>query len=298
MVLSMSARCAATTTSRARSRAAGRTMLSLHAPRTAFFVLPHARAALGVPAPAACLHVGADTMLDGVTRHVDSYYSRTSDASVPAFVGSVPSSTEFDIAIVGGGLAGINVALSAASRGQRVVLLEKNRLAWAASGRNGGFAHPGYSLDLFSLAKRLGDSHARALWQLTFDSLDMMRSRMNKWVAQGRAAENVMQPGMVVASWFNKPLEATQAEADEANRCVCACVHVRDVCSHIPTPSCLRTRTTCAESWIVTIFRCGNASVCVPRTPPLATTTRCTTLTASIFTASIMRCKWRTMRGT
>jgi glycine/D-amino acid oxidase-like deaminating enzyme len=46
-----------------------------------------------------------------------------------------------DLLIVGGGYTGLWTALHAARRnpGQRIVLIEANRIGWAASGRNGGF---------------------------------------------------------------------------------------------------------------------------------------------------------------
>ena len=46
---------------------------------------------------------------------------------------------EADLLVVGGGLTGLWAALEAAAQGQRVVLLEGERLAFGASGRNGGF---------------------------------------------------------------------------------------------------------------------------------------------------------------
>ena len=46
---------------------------------------------------------------------------------------------EADLVVVGGGLTGLWTALLAAEEGKRVVLLEGERLAFGASGRNGGF---------------------------------------------------------------------------------------------------------------------------------------------------------------
>jgi glycine/D-amino acid oxidase-like deaminating enzyme len=46
---------------------------------------------------------------------------------------------EADLVVVGGGLTGLWTALQAAEEGRRVVLLEAERIAFAASGRNGGF---------------------------------------------------------------------------------------------------------------------------------------------------------------
>lgn len=55
----------------------------------------------------------------------------------PALTGTVTT----DLAIVGGGFTGLWTALRAKQRdpGRRVVLLEAKRIAWAQSGRNGGF---------------------------------------------------------------------------------------------------------------------------------------------------------------
>jgi cation diffusion facilitator CzcD-associated flavoprotein CzcO len=46
-----------------------------------------------------------------------------------------------DLAVVGGGFGGLWAALLAkeANPGRSVVLIEGNRIGWAASGRNGGF---------------------------------------------------------------------------------------------------------------------------------------------------------------
>ncbi|WP_418910631.1 NAD(P)/FAD-dependent oxidoreductase [Arthrobacter koreensis] len=58
-------------------------------------------------------------------------------AALPAFSGAA----ETDLAVVGGGYTGLWTALMAKERNpdRRVVLLEGSRIAWAASGRNGGF---------------------------------------------------------------------------------------------------------------------------------------------------------------
>lgn len=65
----------------------------------------------------------------------------------PALLGERPAyppltgSTHCDLLVVGGGYTGLWAALHAAERepGRTVVLIEAERLGWAASGRNGGF---------------------------------------------------------------------------------------------------------------------------------------------------------------
>ena len=50
-----------------------------------------------------------------------------------------------DVCVVGAGLAGLSAALELANKGYKVVILEGRRVAWGASGRNGGQAIAGYS---------------------------------------------------------------------------------------------------------------------------------------------------------
>jgi gamma-glutamylputrescine oxidase len=92
------------------------------------------------------------------------------------------------------------------------------QIAWAASGRNGGFVHPGYSIDLFSLAKRVGPDHARALWNLTVDALETIRGRVKAWAPSCASAAGVapLAPGMLTASWFDTAAD-TRAEVDAGN---------------------------------------------------------------------------------
>lgn len=59
----------------------------------------------------------------------------------PAAAGALNTEIQADLLIVGGGYTGLWTALQAKERdpGRNVVLLEAQRIGWAASGRNGGF---------------------------------------------------------------------------------------------------------------------------------------------------------------
>ncbi|QKE65121.1 FAD-binding oxidoreductase [Aquipseudomonas campi] len=95
-------------------------------------------------------------------QHVGTYYAAT--------YGEIPlrprleSREDAQILIIGGGFSGLHTALRLALAGKKVVLLEASRLAWAASGRNGGQALPGWSCDMPPFEKALGLERARQLW--------------------------------------------------------------------------------------------------------------------------------------
>lgn len=73
-------------------------------------------------------------------------------------------SLDCDVIIVGGGFSGLHTGLRLALAGKKVVLLEASRIAWAASGRNGGQALPGWSCDMPPLENALGLERAKQLW--------------------------------------------------------------------------------------------------------------------------------------
>jgi glycine/D-amino acid oxidase-like deaminating enzyme len=79
----------------------------------------------------------------------------------PALTGA----TTCDLLVVGGGYAGLWTALHAAQRGAAVVLIEAERLGWAASGRNGGFVEA-------SLTH--GAENGKSRWPNEFDQLEKL----------------------------------------------------------------------------------------------------------------------------
>ncbi|MBM3531738.1 MAG: FAD-binding oxidoreductase [Alphaproteobacteria bacterium] len=109
------------------------------------------------------------------TDYIDSYYSRTraDDTRRPALDGAIEAET----CVIGGGLAGLATALALAEKGRSVVLIEARRVGWGASGRNGGFVSPGYSLGLDGIERKLGADAARTLYRLSLDAHALVRRR-------------------------------------------------------------------------------------------------------------------------
>ena len=95
--------------------------------------------------------------------HVDSYYAHSCKDRLshhPRLQGEV----QCDVLVVGAGFSGLHTALRLAEAGLQVIVLEASRVAWAASGRNGGQAILGWSCDMPPLEKALGIEGARRLW--------------------------------------------------------------------------------------------------------------------------------------
>lgn len=112
-----------------------------------------------------------------LTRH--SFYAAT--AAMPPVQRSLKGSVDCDVAVVGGGLAGVSAALELAERGHQVVLLEARRIGGGASGRNGGQAIHGLACDQTVIEAQLGLEDSRRIWDMTIEALDLIRRRIERY---------------------------------------------------------------------------------------------------------------------
>lgn len=120
---------------------------------------------------------------------------------------------DVDVAIVGGGFAGLNTALGLVDRGHSdVLLIEAQAVGYGASGRNGGFVFGGYSLGESVLLRTLGPVAARALYRRTIDAVALIRQRSATIDCDQRNS------GVIWANWFKDPhvLEARRRLLAEA----------------------------------------------------------------------------------
>ena len=109
-----------------------------------------------------------------LTRH--SYYAATAPRT-QSFAALQGDAGSCDVAIVGGGLAGLSAAIELRMRGFDVVLLEAREVGSGASGRNGGQAIHGLACDQASIEAQLGASEARRVWAMSIEALDLIRQR-------------------------------------------------------------------------------------------------------------------------
>lgn len=108
-----------------------------------------------------------------------SYYDATVQRPAPA--PALADDIDCDVAIVGGGLAGLSAAIELADRGFDVVLLEARQLGWGASGRNGGQALAGLACDQDAIEAQLGLDEARRVWAMTIEALALIQQRCDRF---------------------------------------------------------------------------------------------------------------------
>ncbi|MBT9485944.1 MAG: FAD-binding oxidoreductase [Rubrivivax sp.] len=106
----------------------------------------------------------------------DSYYAATAQREVvyPPLSGS----TSCDVAIVGGGLAGLSAAIELRRQGLDVLLLEAQQIGFGASGRNGGQAIHGLACEQDVVEAQLGLDDAKQVWAMSLEALDLIRQRI------------------------------------------------------------------------------------------------------------------------
>ncbi|MBB5160877.1 glycine/D-amino acid oxidase-like deaminating enzyme [Mycobacterium sp. AZCC_0083] len=127
-----------------------------------------------------------ETVFDG---HVDpaiverslaasSFGSMWLDIARPEYP-RLSSSTTCDLLVVGGGYTGLWTALHAAQRNpdQRIVLIEADRIGWAASGRNGGFVEASLTHGLANGKTRWPNEIDR-LTEMGIENLDGMQDEI------------------------------------------------------------------------------------------------------------------------
>ncbi|MGI9400585.1 MAG: NAD(P)/FAD-dependent oxidoreductase, partial [Rhizobiaceae bacterium] len=114
----------------------------------------------------------------GAVGHINSYYADT--APTLSYFPPMDADQACEVCVIGGGLAGLTTACELGRAGIETILLESNRLAWAASGRNGGFVAPGFARSIFEIEKKLGLDHAQQLYRLSAEGVAYVRGVIRK----------------------------------------------------------------------------------------------------------------------
>lgn len=109
----------------------------------------------------------------------DSYYAATAPRGTgfPRLEGA----TDCDVAVVGGGLAGLSAAIELADQGFDVALLDAREVGSGASGRNGGQALVGLACEQSVIEAQLGATDARAVWDMTLEAIELIHARRERF---------------------------------------------------------------------------------------------------------------------
>lgn len=83
-----------------------------------------------------------------------------------------------DVAIVGGGIAGLSAAQAFANRGKKVAVFEQYFCGSGATGKSSGFVTPNAELSCADFAKRFGATGAADIWKMINGGVDLVRSNI------------------------------------------------------------------------------------------------------------------------
>jgi gamma-glutamylputrescine oxidase len=142
-----------------------------------------------------------------LSRH--SYYAATA-ARTQCYAPLEGGDASCDVAIVGGGLAGLSAAIELRDRGFDVVLLEALQVGWGASGRNGGQAIHGLACDIGTIESQLGKQAAQRVFAMSVEALDLMRHYCARF-----AIDCDWRDGHLAVATSERKAHALRADADE-----------------------------------------------------------------------------------
>ena len=121
---------------------------------------------------------------------------RDSDSRLPR-PDSGLTNRRFDVAIVGAGYTGLAAARHLAHVGASVIVLDRERVGWGASSRNGGQVITGTKLDPATLVARFGAEKARQLFAISIDSIEALE----QLIAGEAIACEYERTGHLQAAW-------------------------------------------------------------------------------------------------
>ena len=143
-----------------------------------------------------------------------SYYNATikQESDYPELEGDV----RVDVAIIGGGFTGVATAVELSEKGYKVALLETNKIAWGATGRNGGQVTGSLSGDAAmtkQLRRQLGQEAEDYVWNLRWRGHDIIKNRVAKY-----GIDCDLKFGHIQTAYRPAHLAELQQMFDEANR--------------------------------------------------------------------------------
>ncbi|HYD16850.1 MAG TPA: FAD-dependent oxidoreductase, partial [Patescibacteria group bacterium] len=124
-------------------------------------------------------------------------------------LGSLSEAVNCDICVIGGGFSGLSAAFELSLRGFSVIILEKGKIASAASGKNGGQMQRGFTKSPRYLIDKYGRDDAKLMCDVSVEGIKLIQQRI--------ADFNIdcgFKPGVLVAAFKPSQLADLQADTD------------------------------------------------------------------------------------
>jgi len=140
------------------------------------------------------------------------------------------SDQECDLVVIGAGFCGLNIALTAAKAGMKVILLEAGRVGCGASGRNGGYNVPHFpgSMTISAVIDKLGRRKGEALAGLVLSGADFVFKQVQEfqincaaqqkgWVQPAHSQQSLTKIRQVYEEWKAFGAKVAWYEAADIN---------------------------------------------------------------------------------
>ncbi len=128
-------------------------------------------------------------------------------AEPPARAATLPERTE--VAIVGGGYAGLSAALTLRRLGHQATVIDAERIGWGASSRNGGMVSGGLKVASDALSNQHGKDRARALAEAAAASFPFIE----ELIAREGIDCDYVRCGRFLPAWTPRHYAAMEAKA-------------------------------------------------------------------------------------
>ncbi|HFB65888.1 MAG TPA: FAD-binding oxidoreductase [Aeromonadales bacterium] len=145
------------------------------------------------------------------SQYVASYYAASinNNATYPQLKNEI----ETEVCIIGAGFTGLSTALHLAEKGVKVCVLEAEKVAWGASGRNGGHVGTGQRVSQQVLEKQFGFVMAKKLWGFSLEAVELVEDLIKKYQIQCDLKHGILH----VAAKHND-IEEMKIRCDNLNR--------------------------------------------------------------------------------
>ncbi len=138
-------------------------------------------------------HVGLkDKKLSRLLPQDEVFWYLSNDVCKP-----LTTTIKVDVAVVGGGMAGITAAQSFSKKGLKVALVEKGFCGAGASGKSSGFITPDSEFSLGDMVGKYGTEKAQALWEFAGGGVRLIEKNILDYALD---CDYVVQNTLVVAS--------------------------------------------------------------------------------------------------